>query len=253
MNTNSKIIWGAEPELFGPKDWFRNSLIIKAVKQFSTGNNILDYGCGSGILMQRLDKLNFFTTGVDPSKLNIDHIKKKIFNKKPKLIVGTHKELNNSTTFDVITCGEVLEHIKDDESVIKKFSTVLKQGGICIISVPAHQSKFSNIDSFAGHYRRYELDQLKNKFVKHKFKVISAYYWGFPIGNLWDYLITGSIFKHKIKQKKINTEKKTFMSTFLMLGKHQAVKRILEYIFYFDMIFNWTKLGNGIIFIAKKS
>ena len=57
--------------------------------------------------------------------------------------------------------ADVLEHIKDDKGVIKKLSNHLKKDGHILVTVPAFQSLFSKKDIALGHFRRYNLKNLK--------------------------------------------------------------------------------------------
>jgi 2-polyprenyl-6-hydroxyphenyl methylase / 3-demethylubiquinone-9 3-methyltransferase len=97
--------------------------------------NVLEVGCGGGILAEEISKMGFITTGIDPSEqsLNIAVKHAKESNLKIKYERGTGENLpfqNNS--FDVVFCCDVLEHVRDLPKVISEISRVLKNGGIFI-------------------------------------------------------------------------------------------------------------------------
>lgn len=86
--------------------------------------------------------------------------------------------------FDYLFAFEVLEHVADDAGVFRDWSGHLKTGGKLLISVPAHQSKYSEEDEWAGHLRRYEKQQLMELLEKTGYSEITILNYGFPLGNL---------------------------------------------------------------------
>jgi len=252
--THKHIVWGEDSNLFGPKDWFRNSLIIKELQKYSKGHSILDYGCGSGILLKRLDELGYSLTGIDVSKTNISNINKIIekFARKPKLISGIITSLKNeSNTYDGIVCGETLEHIRNDREMVMNFQRLLKPKGICIVTVPSHRSRFNEIDRFAGHYRRYEKKELTNMFELCGFSILQIYSWDFPLGLLWDKYISEPILRKKLDKQIIFTKTNNVFGRILRLDCYPKLKALLSNIFWFDLLWSWTDQGNGLILVAQ--
>jgi SAM-dependent methyltransferase len=86
--------------------------------------------------------------------------------------------------FDYLFAFEVLEHISDDAKAFQDWSKHLKTGGKVLISVPAHQSKYSEEDKWAGHVRRYEKQQLMALLEKTGYTDITILNYGFPLGNI---------------------------------------------------------------------
>lgn len=87
-------------------------------------------------------------------------------------------------SFDYLFAFEVLEHIADDAGALRQWTQFLKPGGACIVSVPAHQAKFSAADSAVGHLRRYEKAQLMHLFGSCGYGDIQLRNYGFPLGNM---------------------------------------------------------------------
>ena len=109
--------------------------ILEKLDLNSAEINILDVGCGGGILTEEIAKMGFIPTGIDPSEqsLNIAVKHAKESNLKIKYEKGTGENLpfqNNS--FDVVFCCDVLEHVRDLPKVISEISRVLKNGGLFI-------------------------------------------------------------------------------------------------------------------------
>lgn len=97
--------------------------------------NVLEVGCGGGILLEEIAKLGFNATGIDPAKqsLNIAVSHAEENNLKIKYETGTGENLPFlANSFDVVLCCDVLEHVHDLPKVISEISRVLKNHGIFI-------------------------------------------------------------------------------------------------------------------------
>jgi ubiquinone/menaquinone biosynthesis C-methylase UbiE len=77
--------------------------------------------------------------------------------------------------FDIVIACDVFEHIHDDHRALAQVYRVLKQGGVLIFTVPAHQWLFSAHDRALGHYRRYNKKTLKT--LLHPFPSRTICYW----------------------------------------------------------------------------
>jgi hypothetical protein len=58
--------------------------------------------------------------------------------------------------------------------------------GRMLVSVPAHQARFSSWDAAVGHIRRYEREELIGRFVEAGFTVETFWCYGYPLANLLD-------------------------------------------------------------------
>ena len=70
-------------------------------------------------------------------------------------------------SFDYVSALDVLEHIKDDEVAVSEIGRILKKNGIAIITVPHRMKFYTKQDKLIGHYRRYEIQELIEKFNKY--------------------------------------------------------------------------------------
>lgn len=63
--------------------------------------------------------------------------------------------------FHIVVLLDVIEHVENDVDFLQaNVKPKLAEGGMVLISVPAHPSLFSEHDEFLGHYRRYTRRQL---------------------------------------------------------------------------------------------
>ena len=98
--------------------------------------DILDIGCGGGLLCEPLSRLGANVTGIDASKKNINIAK--IHSKKNKLkinyICSSPENLILEKKFDVILNMEVVEHVSNVELFIKNCSKLIKKKGIMFVA-----------------------------------------------------------------------------------------------------------------------
>jgi 2-polyprenyl-6-hydroxyphenyl methylase / 3-demethylubiquinone-9 3-methyltransferase len=98
--------------------------------------DILDIGCGGGLLSEPMHKLGANVMGIDASNRNIEIAK--IHAKKNKLKINyqtaSPETLKTKKKFDVILNMEIVEHVEDVNFFIKESSELLKKNGIMFIA-----------------------------------------------------------------------------------------------------------------------
>ena len=100
------------------------------------GLNILDIGCGGGLLSEPITRLGAKVTALDASKKNIQvakfHAKKNSL--KINYLCSSPEKLNLNKKFDVVLNMEIVEHVEDLNFFIKKSSNLLKKNGLMFIA-----------------------------------------------------------------------------------------------------------------------
>ena len=96
------------------------------------GINVLDIGCGGGLISEPLARLGAKVTGIDASEKNIKvadlHAKK---NKLNILYLNRSPEqMDESEKFDLILNLEIVEHVDDVNLYIQSCYKLLKKGGL---------------------------------------------------------------------------------------------------------------------------
>jgi SAM-dependent methyltransferase len=100
--------------------------------------------------------------------------------------VAVHGDVQNGWegAFDTVLSMEVLEHIEDDAAALRDWAAWLRQDGRLILSVPAHPCLWNASDVWAGHFRRYERDGLREVVESAGFRVEHMECYGFPLSNI---------------------------------------------------------------------
>jgi hypothetical protein len=74
--------------------------------------------------------------------------------------------------FDLTGAFDVVEHIADDEMVLRGLRRATRTGGGTIISVPQHPWLWSRSDDLAHHKRRYRRGELEAKLARSGFEIL---------------------------------------------------------------------------------
>ena len=141
-------------EWWDPKGKFKplhklNPIRIKYIKENIISNfklkngrkplkkiNILDIGCGGGLLAEPMQRLGANVTGIDASIKNIKiaklHAKKNLLN--INYICSSPEKLKINKKFDVILNMEIVEHVEDIQFFLKTCSNLLKKNGLMFIA-----------------------------------------------------------------------------------------------------------------------
>ena len=100
------------------------------------GVNILDIGCGGGLLSEPMCRLGASVTGIDASIKNINIAK--LHAKKDNLTINylcsSPEKLKIKKKFDVILNMEIIEHVEDIQFFLNSCSKLLKKNGVMFVA-----------------------------------------------------------------------------------------------------------------------
>ena len=101
-------------------------------------SNILDIGCGGGILAEELTDKGAKVTGLDASKKTIQIAKSHAKEQNHSinyLNISLEDHIKNiDHKYDAIVCFELIEHVPDQLKLIQDISSICKQGGKVFLS-----------------------------------------------------------------------------------------------------------------------
>jgi SAM-dependent methyltransferase len=83
--------------------------------------------------------------------------------------------------FDLLCAFDIVEHVEDEDGALSELSRVCASGGIFLVAVPLHPSRWTPFDEMVGHCRRYEPQRLLDKLEEHDFAVRSSAVYGMQL------------------------------------------------------------------------
>ncbi len=132
-------------------------------------NRSLDLGCGAGGKSLYLKNYSRQVFALDLSFDALDFCR---MNKLSGFIQGRVEHLPyKENIFSLINMFDVLEHVDEDESVLREIHRILISDGVLVIALPAFQCLWSQHDIANFHKRRYSAGQLLEKLSKSGFRV----------------------------------------------------------------------------------
>lgn len=157
--------------------WFRarNRLIVWALKNyFPSMKNFFEVGCGTGYVLSGVQK-EFPTVRLYGAEIYAEALNIAAQNVNcAEMLQMDATRIPYEREFDVIGAFDVLEHIQDDELVLKQMHQALKgKAGGLILTVPQHMSLWSVADDYACHVRRYSASDLSKKLTAAGFRILS--------------------------------------------------------------------------------
>lgn len=166
----------------------RRARILALLDRLPRGR-LLEIGCGSGALLLELEAKGFSCSGLETSAPARD-LAQRLATKSGRgaLDLQSRPCAAWRGAFDVVAAFDVLEHVADDRETLATWVSWLKPGGHLLISVPAHNSRWGPGDEWAGHYRRYDREQLIAVLAEQGCSIDHLECYGFPLANLTEWM-----------------------------------------------------------------
>jgi SAM-dependent methyltransferase len=131
---------------------------------------VLEFGAGIGTLALEWRR----QTHAAPECVELDPEQADLVRQRGFVCRASIGEL--SRTYDMVYTSNVLEHIEDDRRALAELHSVLREGGVIAIFVPAFMCLYSDADRALGHYRRYQRRELLEKVETAGFAVVDCHF-----------------------------------------------------------------------------
>jgi SAM-dependent methyltransferase len=163
------------------------------------GKTILEAGCGIGNLTGLLLSQGMVTV-VDMNKNYLQRVEEKFrsHSKLKEVILWDVRQeppKNLGISIDTIVCSNVLEHIENDDAVLKNFYQLLSSGGRIIVLVPALKILYNVLDQELGHFRRYSRKDLIQRLTLNGFKI--QYLKFFNLFGILGWFVNGALLRKR--------------------------------------------------------
>lgn len=155
--------------------WFRarNELIVHVLRRFFPGaRNMLEIGCGTGYVLRGITQglPDLQVSGSEIFLEGLGFASKRL--PAADLFQMDARQIPYESEFDVIGAFDVIEHIEEDERVLREVHRALKPRGGVVVTVPQHPWLWSAQDERACHVRRYRHRELTQKLRAAGFAII---------------------------------------------------------------------------------
>lgn len=175
---------GFNPENFGElarleagNFWFRsrNALILSMIRAHASGfESFMEVGCGTGYVLSgvaaafprgRFHGSEAFTSALRFAAARLP---------RAEFVQMDARRIPYREEFSMVGAFDVLEHIEEDEAVLRGLRRSLKDDGILLLTVPQHRWLWSSVDVEAHHVRRYSAAEIHRKVRAAGFQILRS-------------------------------------------------------------------------------
>jgi SAM-dependent methyltransferase len=264
MATYHPVLGAALPELGwvpAPSYLMRRDRILRMMRALPPGQ-LVEIGCGAGALLNDLARMGHACQAMETSPA-ARALAEVMLRDRSGIQVHATPPADWNGRFDYVLAFEVLEHIEDDRAALATWASWLKPRGHLVISVPAHQRRWTASDVWAGHYRRYEQAQLTGLLEASGFQIRQVECYGFPLSNMMA-PVRGWLHQRAMRREHTSAEDKAgntqrsgteraVESRFYPLEASFVGTALLKLNFALQALSVRTEMGTGFLVLAQKS
>ncbi|MBI2057034.1 class I SAM-dependent methyltransferase [Candidatus Pacearchaeota archaeon] len=186
--------------------WSFSSLLYHY--RIDPGKKLLEIGCGDGMQLEFYKKYGLKTAGLEPYGPNLTQREKNLGIERKNILESNFSK----ESFDYIVMKEVLEHISNQDAILKKSYSLLKTGGKLIIVVPNGDGLWNKIfgKNWYGydiprHLYTYNPKNIRIRLKKIGFKINKIRTYDIP------YMLDGSIKFYLVDKQKDKRKEHNFI------------------------------------------
>lgn len=116
--------------------------ILNKIRTYTDGTSLLEVGVGQGYLIAAAQEMGYDVTAVELIEADAQETADLL---ELPIICGDFLHLEEDRQMDIITMGDVLEHLQHPLDGLKKAHALLKENGILWLSTPNFESGFTHM------------------------------------------------------------------------------------------------------------
>jgi glycosyltransferase involved in cell wall biosynthesis len=213
-----------------------NAWIMRMLKPY-LGGKVLELGSGIGTFSLRIVKHCAHLTVSDIDDRHVKTLKERFIGSRKvdvqKVDATQVDDVILTDAYDAVVALNMMEHVLNDEAMLKGVNHVLKPGGKLLLLVPANQWLYGSMDEALSHFRRYEISELHGKLERAGFTVKDNKYMNAVA-------VFGWYFNYKVLKRKT-----------LPLNSIKILDAFVPYISFFESILP-PLFGLSIFAVAEK-
>lgn len=191
-----------------PNAWLRYDVVRRLLPP--DVSSVLEIGCGQGGFAARLAQSADYL-GVEPDATSYEKARSRL------VAAGGRGEVRNvelgalavDRQFDLVCAFEVLEHLEDDERAVAEWVGYVRPGGWLLLSTPAFQSRYGPYDRHAGHFRRYDPEQMSALLTRAGLVEVQTVLYAAPLGYLLERTKNAMIARREPRSAEVSMAERT--------------------------------------------
>jgi putative flippase GtrA len=147
-----------------------NAHLLRLIERYTRGPVTLEFGAGTGTFAEPIAR-----SGREVVCVELDDVLRR---RLQALGLRAYADLASVPNADIDSMYSlnVLEHVRDDQSVLEELYARLKPGGALLVYVPAFNVLFTSMDRKVGHFRRYRNLPLQRQLREAGFEIVVGRY-----------------------------------------------------------------------------
>jgi SAM-dependent methyltransferase len=182
--------YGGDYERRNPKR--KLQYYLKQILDVMSSGKLLDVGCAYGLFLSMAQQY-YDVSGCDISRYAVTRVAERL----PgiKVYHADIESMELGGTYDIITCFDILEHVKDLDKAFNKINLLLNQEGILGLTVPVYDNIIGKLvdklDKDETHIWKESREFWRRKLWNHSFHIVKDLgLWRYPLGR--HYIFFGS-------------------------------------------------------------
>jgi 2-polyprenyl-3-methyl-5-hydroxy-6-metoxy-1,4-benzoquinol methylase len=170
--------------------WQRLHKVMNYVEADAPYEHVLDFGCGSGVMLPFLCKISSRVTAMDIDLLPFERVsRQRAFPANLQVHDARQVALSElpKASFDLIVATDVLEHVEDLAGTLNDMKDVLRPGGQIVISGPTENILYKigrklAGSEYSGDYHERGILEVRQLLAKQMQVIqIATLYWPLPL------------------------------------------------------------------------